>query len=164
MTPKIRPLARRTVCTLLAWVPLWMSAAPLEPGNELPPLRLNDQHDKALVVGPATRILLFTAEKPASDLVIKVLNAKATGSPELSGVVYVADISAMPAAIARLFALPKLRELAFPVGLARDAAAVADLPRRPGSVSILHLKGGRVTQLGFAQTEDQLRRAMEPSP
>lgn len=164
MTPLIRSLARRTVCTVLALAPLWMSAAPLEAGAELPPLRLNDQHDKPLLIGPATRILLFTAEKPASDLVIKVLSAKATGSPEQSGVVYVADISAMPAAIARLFALPKLRELSFPVGLARDAAAVADLPRRAGSVSILHLKGGRVTKLQFVQTEAQLLQALEPAP
>jgi hypothetical protein len=36
MTPLIRSLARRTVCTVLALAPLWMSAAPLEAGAELP--------------------------------------------------------------------------------------------------------------------------------
>ncbi len=164
MTPLIRLVARRAVCAALALTPLGMSAAPLEPGAELPPLKLNDQYDKPVLIGPATRILLFTAEKSTSDRVIKVLSAKATGAAELPGLVYVADISAMPAAIARMFALPKLRELDFPVGLAREAGTVADLPRRPGSASILHLKGGRVTKLQFAQTEAQLLQALEAVP
>ena len=70
----------------------------------------------------------------------------------------------MPSAIARMFAIPKLRELSFPVGLARDAAAVAELPRRAGSVSVLHLKLGRVTKLQFVQTEAQLLQALELAP
>ena len=154
-------VGRRAVCMAIPLIPLWAGAAPLEPGAEWPPLKLNDQHDKPVLVGPATRIVLFTAEKSTSDWVIKVLSAKA---PEHPGVVYVADISAMPAAIARMFAIPKLRELSFPVALARDAAAVADLPRRAGSVSLLHLKGGRVAKLQFVQTEAQLLQALEQTP
>jgi hypothetical protein len=138
-----------------------MSAAPLEPGAELPPLKLNDQYDKPVLIGPATRVLLFTTEKSTSDWVIKALSAKASEHP---GVVYVADISAMPSAIARMFAIPKLREQSFPVGLATDAAAVAELPRRAGFVSVLHLKGGRVTRLQFVQTEGQLLQALELAP
>jgi len=130
MTPLIRQLARRTLCAALALTPLWTSAAPLEPGAELPPLKLpplklNDQYDKPVLIGPATRVLLFTTEKSTSDWVIKALSSKASEHP---GVVYVADISAMPSAIARMFAIPKLRELSFPVGLAHDAAAVAGRP------------------------------------
>ena len=124
-------------------------------------MKLNDQYDKPVLIGPATRVLLFTTEKSTSDWVIKALSAKASEHP---GVVYVADISAMPSAIARLFAIPKLRELSFPVGLARDAAAVAELPRRAGSVSVLHLKVGRVTKLQFVQTEAQLLQALELAP
>jgi hypothetical protein len=161
MTPLIRQLARRTLCAALALTPLWTSAAPLEPGAELPPLKLNDQYDKPVLIGPATRVLLFTTEKSTSDWVIKVLSAKASEHP---GAVYVADISAMPSAIARMFAIPKLRELSFPVGLARDAAAVAELPRRAGSVSVLHLKLGRVTKLQFVQTDAQLLQALELAP
>jgi hypothetical protein len=104
MTPLIRPLARRTLCAALALPPLWMSAAPLQPGAELPPLKLNDQYDKPVLIGPATRVLLFTTEKSTSDWVIKALSAKASEHP---GAVYVADISAMPSAIARMFAIQR---------------------------------------------------------
>ena len=78
MTPLIRQLARRTLCAALALTPLWTSAAPLEPGAELPPLKLNDQYDKPVLIGPATRVLLFTTEKSTSDWVIKALSAKAS--------------------------------------------------------------------------------------
>ncbi len=43
--------------------------------------------------------------------------AQRSGARERAGLVYGADISAMPAVIARMFALPKLRERLFPVAL-----------------------------------------------
>jgi len=157
-------MPRRALCAALALIPLWLGAAALEPGAELPALKLNDPFDKPVVIGPATQVLVFTAEKPASDLVIKVLGSKPKGAMEGSGLVYVADISAMPAVITRMFALPKLRELSFPVALAREAGAVADLPRRAGFVTVLPLKSGRITQVLYVQTETQLLQAMEPKP
>jgi hypothetical protein len=164
LKPKISQRVRRALYLAVAWLPLGSPAATLEPGAPMPVLALSDQHDKPLAMGPSTRVVLFTAEKPPNDLVIKVLSAQAAGSLEPRGIVYVADISAMPAVITKLFALPKMRELGFPVGLAREAATVADLPRRPGSVSILHLRTGRVANVQFAQTEAQLLQAMQPTP
>jgi len=106
-------IPRRALCAALALIPLGLGAAPLEHGAELPVLKLSDQFDKPVVIGPATQVLVLTAEKPASDLVIKVLGSKPKGALESSGLVYVADISAMPVVITRMFALPKLRERPF---------------------------------------------------
>jgi hypothetical protein len=47
-----------------------------------------------------------------------------------------------------------------PLGL----GAVADLPRRAGFVTILHLKSGRDTQVLHSQTESQFLQAMEHKP
>lgn len=164
MKPSIPLIPRRALCAALALIPLGLGAAALEPGAELPALKLSDQFDKPVVIGLATQVLVFTAEKPASDLVIKVLGSKPKVALESPGLVYVADISAMPAVISRMFALPKLRELSFPVALAREAGMVADLPRRAGSVTVLALKSGRITQVLFVQTETQLIQAMEHTP
>lgn len=164
MNLSIPLIPRRALCAALVLIPLGLGAAGLEPGAELPALRLSDQFDQPVVIGTATRILVFTAEKPASDLVIKVLGSKPKGAMESSGLVYVADISAMPAVISRIFALPKLRELSFTVALAREAGTVADLPRRAGFVTVLPLKNGRITQILYVQTETQLLQAMEPKP
>jgi len=157
-------IPRRALFAALALIPLGLGAAALESGAELPALKLSDQFDKPVVIGPATQVLVFTAEKPASDLVIKVLGSKPKGALESLGLVYVADISAMPAVISRMFALPKLRELPFSVALAREATAVADLPRRAGFATVIHLKSGRITQVRYAQTETQLLQAMETGP
>ena len=157
-------VSRRRLGVALALACLGVGAAPAEPGAALPLFKLNDQHDKAVLIGPATQILIFTAEKPASDMVIKVLSAKPKGALERSGTVYVADISALPTVFARMFALPKLRELPFPVALARDAATVADLPRRAGFATVLTLRSEQVIRVQYAQDEAQLLRAIEAAP
>jgi hypothetical protein len=90
-------IPRRALSAALALIPLGLGAAPLVPGAELPALKLNDQFDKPFAIGAAIKVLVFTAEKPASDLVIKVLGSKPKGALVSSGLVYVADISAMPA-------------------------------------------------------------------
>ena len=51
-------------------------------------MKLNDQYDKPVLIGPATRVLLFTTEKSTSDWVIKALSSKASEHP---GVVPVAS-------------------------------------------------------------------------
>jgi hypothetical protein len=124
------------------WAALWISvsatAAPLAAGSAMPTLSLNDQHDKPAPVGPATRWVVFTAEKPVSDMVSAVLAAEPAGVADRLRLVYVADISGMPALVTRMFALPKLRELPFPLALVREpaqAAQVSDIPRTAGSAA-----------------------------
>jgi len=78
--------------------PLWLGATPLEAGATWPALSLKDQNDQLVVIHATTRHVIFAAEKQVSDM-----------------------ISAMPAMTSRMFAIPKLRELPFPVGLLRDA-------------------------------------------
>jgi len=159
----MKPLAlylRRALLCAAACVPLWIGAVPIESGAAWPMLELSDQHDKPVRISPAIRLVIFAAEKPASDLVIRVLGAQGRNTLERTGAVYLADISAMPSIVTRMFALPKLRGLPFPVGLAREAAAVADLPRRPGAATVLTLKDGQVTQVQYAQTEAELRQAL----
>jgi hypothetical protein len=77
---------------------------------------------------------------------------------------YVADISAMPAIISRMFAIPKLRELPFPVGLVREAAQTGDVPRRKGAATVIALDGGLIKQIQFAENEAQLRQALNLVP
>jgi NADPH-dependent ferric siderophore reductase len=74
--------------------------------------------------------------------------------------VYLADISGMPALISTLFALPKLKELPFAVGIVRDAAQTAQLPRRPDQITVLVLDAGRVRQVLHAGNADALKQAL----
>lgn len=155
---------RRALWCAAACVPLWAGAAPLLPGNPMAALVLEDQHGKPVALNASTQLLVFTAEKAPSDFVNQVFKGQSAGVLDRLQAIYIADISAMPSIVTRMFALPKLRELPFQIGLAREAAAVADLPRRPGAASVLTLKDGQVTQVRYAQTEAELRQALGLAP
>lgn len=148
------------VCALALALPLTADAAPLAEGLAMPTLSLNDQYDKPAPVGRATRWLVFAAEKSVSDMVSAVLAAEPAGVVDRLRLVYVADISGMPALVTRMFALPKLRERPFPIALVREPAQVAqvsDIPRTAGSATVLRLDGGRVTQVATAHQAAELR-------
>ncbi|WP_052383601.1 hypothetical protein [Pseudacidovorax intermedius] len=117
-------------------------------GSALPPLSVNDQFDRPVVVDAGTRLVLFAADKAAGDVATEALKAH----PDVLAqqrLVYVADISGMPAVITRMFALPKMRDLPFPVGLVRDAQLTAALPRKAGMLTLMVLEGGTVRGIEY---------------
>lgn len=156
--------AGRLLVALMAAVPLWVMAAPIEAGSNAPAIALRDQHDKPVVVDRSTSFLVFAAERPVSDWVNKTFTAQGTGALVRVRAVYVADISGMPTLITNTFALPKWKQLPFPIGLARDATQVADIPRRPGQATVVALKDGVVAQLQFASDGAQLRQWLGLQP
>ena len=64
---------------LVLLLPLAAVAAPLVPGTQVPALVLEDQHGKTVSVGAGTKIVLFTADKAASDFANEVLGAQPAG-------------------------------------------------------------------------------------
>lgn len=154
-------------CALaLSWS-LAAEAAPLVAGSAMPALSLHDQHDQPAPVVPATRWVVFTAEKPVSDMVSAVLAAEPKGVVDRLHLVYVADISGMPSMVTRLFALPKLRELPFPIALVREPAQVtqaADIPRLPGRATVLRLENATVVQVSSAGQATELRALLGLAP
>ena len=127
-------------------------AAPVAPGAALPALVLADQHDRPWRIERTTRLVLFAADKVASDRVTEFLRPLGPEALTARGAVFLADIHAMPALVTRMFALPTLRELPFAVGLGRDATLTADLPRRSGQVTAFVLEGGVVADLRYLET------------
>jgi hypothetical protein len=144
-----------------------LTAAPLSEGSALPELTLNDQHDKPVAIPSGTRWVLIASEKSVSDMVGSVLLAEPAGVMARTGLLYVADISGMPAPITRMFALPKLRKLPFSIALVRESAEVnqvSDFPRRPGAATLLRIENGRVAHLGAVHSAAELRSALGLPP
>lgn len=152
-----------TLCTALLTLHCPTSAAALTAGSALPALTLNDQHDKPVSIPPDTRWVLFASEKSVSDMISTVLSAEPVGVLSRLHLVYVADISGMPAVITRMFALPRLRELPYPIALVRGAAEmsqVADLPRQSGSATLLRLQDGRIAEVTAVRNAAALSEAL----
>ncbi len=149
-----------TVClgaTAMAGGAAWAAEGEIAAGTSLPPLAVNDQFDRPVTIDHSTRFLLFAADQAAGDLATDALKA----NPEMLAqqrIVYIADISGMPAMITRMFALPKWRELPFAVGLVRDAQLTAALPRRPGELTLLALEQGKVQGVEYLADAAAVRR------
>lgn len=158
--------AGRLLVALSVAMPLGSVAAPLDAGAPAPAIALRDQHDKPVVVDRHTAYLIFAAERSVSDWVNKTLAVQTAGTLERIHAVYVADISGMPTLITNTFALPKWQQLPFPIGLARSATQVADIPRQAGHATVVALKDGTVLQWQFAADAAQLRQwlGLPPPP
>jgi hypothetical protein len=160
------------LCALLV-VPAWFAtsaqaqsstSAPtgstLALNQPLPALQLKDQHDKAWQVPADTRLVLFAAGRKASSLVQAVLEKEPKDFLAQRHTVYLADMSKMPAFATRMFALPSLREMPFPVGVSLNEATLAGWPRQPDSLTLISLANGVVQGVAFATTEADLRAAL----
>ena len=115
---------------------------------------------RSLAMNP--KVMLFDEPTSALDpeMINEVLAARPAGVLEGLGAVYFADISAMPALVTRMFALPALREMPFAVGLGREAGQLADLPRQKGAATVVRLVDGKVASIEYARNVGQLMQAI----
>lgn len=119
----------RALALLLSCLLLPLTALALEPGERIAPFTLLDQHDQPYTFDDRAQVLLVARSMTGSGLVKEALRDQPASFIDGTRVVYIADISGMPAAITRLFAVPALRKYGYPVLLDR-ASRVA--PRFPG--------------------------------
>lgn len=157
----IRATAVRHLVALLAsLMAAAVLAAPVAPGQAFAPIVTTDQHDRPLRTEPSTRTVLFAADKKASDLVTEVIQPHGAEVLSVRQALFIADIHAMPPLITRMFAVPAFRELPFAIGLGRDAARTADLPRNMGQVTLITLRDGVVQTVSFITTAAELQQAL----
>lgn len=150
----------KTLLALCLACPLWALAGPVEPGQPLPALSLQNQHDQAWRIAPDTKLVLFAAGRKASNLMQSVLAPQPKGFLAGRHAVYLADMSKMPGFITRTFALPSLRELNFEVGVSLDEKTLAGWPRQDDAVTLIRQDQGRVVSHEYATTEAQLKAAL----
>lgn len=135
-------------------------AAPVEPGQPLPKLSLQDQRDQPWRVEDNTRLVLFSSGRKASNLVQDVLASQPKDFLATRQAAYLADMSRMPSFITRNIALPTLRDKPFSVGVVLDEKLLADWPRQTDAVTLISLQDGKVTAVAYATTEAQVRAAL----
>lgn len=118
--------------------------AALRPGDTLPTLKLNDQHEHPYAMPANTRVLLVTADKSSAALAHAVLKDIPKTEQERRGIVNVADISGMPSLVTSMFALPKMRDYGYRIMIGMDPGQTAMLPRAADAVTLVELESGRI--------------------
>jgi len=127
--------------------PAW--ADPLAVGGAVPPFAAKDQFGKEFKFAPGLHFLLVGFDMNAGKLANHKFADLGPGWLEQHGAVYVLDIHTMPA-VARLFALPKMRTYPERIVLAEDAKLLTPFPRQPERITVLVLTpAGKLSEVRY---------------
>lgn len=139
----------------IAWcllLPASMTAdTPLQAGTTLSAFSMPDQHDAKHTVDDSVRMIVFAADMDGGDISKEALAQDGAKMLSDAGALYIADISGMPAMIAKMFAVPAMRRRGYPVLLDRDGSRTRGWPRVPGQLTVIaldRLTVRNVTQVG----------------
>ena len=114
-------------------------------GEVFPRWELGDQFDAThRLPGDDTEAIVFSRSQRADGALSPALEAVAGDRLITGEVAYLSDISRMPGLIARLIALPSLRERGYPVVLIREQGVSAALVTRQDCLVRYGLERGRV--------------------
>lgn len=86
-----------------------------------------NQWEKPVELNSSTQWVLLSQSKDPGNYVKEAFEALKVEDPAKYNMIYIADISAMPSFVTKLFALPKMRDYAFPIALVREEGQLANL-------------------------------------
>jgi hypothetical protein len=124
---------------------------------------LLDQFDQAFTLDNRTQTLLVARSMEGAKLVNAALQGQPKGYLEARHAVFLADIERMPRLIAKMFAVPAMRDYSYRVMLDRDGRVAPKYPGAVDSVLWLQLKDGQLVAQHEYATAAQLREALETS-
>lgn len=125
--------------------------------EELKPQVFEDQFGETISLSASTQWLVFSYDKSGGEWVKDALKTLNMTDLEARGGLYVADISAMPGLITKLFALPKMKKYEFKIALDRSGDVTKDWPRNEGTVTLMRLNGLNIVEKTQANSADQVK-------
>jgi hypothetical protein len=124
-------------------------AAELAVGDPVPVFSAKDQFGKEFQLPSGRRFLLLGFEMSASKAANGRLAGLGAGWLEQQHAAYVLDIHTMPA-VARFFALPKMRKYPQRIVLGEDEKLLAAFPRKPDRITVLVLTPeGKIQEIRY---------------
>ncbi|MFT3929587.1 MAG: hypothetical protein QM709_04725 [Spongiibacteraceae bacterium] len=133
---------------------------PLTVGDASPSLSVKDQFDKPIAIDAQTQLLLFSNSMDASKLVTEAMTATTPICQKSDAIRYFADIAKMPGLIAKTFAVPKMRERPFRIGLIWESETAAAIPRQEKQVTLIAIENGSVARIQFAADKQAIEQAI----
>jgi hypothetical protein len=136
--------------------------AKLVVGKSLENLKLNDQNEKPQTLPADTKVVFFSFSKPVGHKCNKFLESKPANYIKEHNAVYVADVSPAPSLIKKMFILPDLKELKFPILLINDDKLSAEYTKgiNKDSIIIVELKDLKITAIKEAKDTKELEKIL----
>lgn len=124
---------------------------------------LLDQFDRPYTATTDLKVLLVAHDMAGSKLVKAALAGRPAGYLEARHAAFVADISRMPAAISKLFAIPAMHDCSYRVLLDREPRVANRFPAQADALTWLQLEQGEVVSTHQLDSAEALRQALERS-
>jgi hypothetical protein len=123
--------------------------AKLVVGKSLSDIKLSDQNEKLHTLNADTKIVFFSFSKPMGHACNDFLEKKSANFLAEHHALYVADISAAPGLIKKMFILPDLKELKFPILLINDDTLSAEYSKgmNKAKIVVVFLDNGTITKI-----------------
>lgn len=112
-------------------------------------LKLTDQHSEVHTITEVTKLIIFSHDMNGKDIVHEAIKDQTASFLDAHKSIYVADINAMPAIIARLFAYPAMRGYPYLIWLDKDGSQTQNWPRKKGTVSLLKIESNKLIEHQF---------------
>ena len=118
-------------------------------GKSLATLHLNDQNEKPETIAPDIKTLLFSFSKPIGHACNAFLESKPTNFLAEHKAVYIADVSPAPTIIKKMFILPDLKDLKFPILLINNDKLSAEFTKgmNKDSIVVVTLDNLKITKI-----------------
>ncbi len=136
------------------------AAEPLAVGDRIEPFTLEDQHGDAHSLDTDVKVLLFSRDMDGGDLLKDALAEVGPDFLTEKHAVYLSDISGMPGLVARMFAIPSMRNRAYPMWLDRDGQTTARLPDEEGKATLVFCHDLEITRIEHHPTASEIRNAL----
>lgn len=138
----------------LALALFYMSLVQASPFNDL-----TDQFDKSWVKDQPIKYILFTADMEAYKQLKATFEQKKINQEFLvkNQIGVLADTSKMPKLVAKLFAIPKMKQLPYSIYLDQTGQITADWKREPATISVLLQDSNSWKLYKFLKNSDELK-------
>lgn len=130
--------------------------------QSLEPFELPDQFEKQHKISTDTKKLIFAYKKSSGHLVKDYLVTKDPDYLSKKSAYYIADVSAMPSFI-RWFALPALKDYAYPILLIEDDELAAKYKDEKNieKIAVVTLDNLKVKNIQYATTVQEFKNLIE---
>ena len=124
--------------------------------TKLAKIELVDQFDKMQSVDESTKVLIFAHDMEGNDIVEQAFEPYDTVKLAEMNTVFLADISGMPSLIGKLFALPAMRDRAYPIVLDREGTLAEKFIVKEEQVTVMYLDNLVIKDSKLVATADEL--------
>lgn len=116
---------------------LLMSVAFSAQAQTMQAQQFENQWEKPVALNAETQWVVISQVKDAGKMVKEAFTALELKDLEQYKLIYIADISAMPGFITSMFAIPKMRDYAFPVALIKEEEQLSAMQLSPADKELV---------------------------